>query len=105
MFNLGISIVPGTTACRLVPHKASPPHTPYPRFSTMETKTKNALVSAHHLLICVALTNEQWSSGHDESVKVDEWALIDNISARYSEEFTDVSHVFSSKAGSLDSNV
>ena len=56
-YYLGISIMPGTTVCRLVPHKAPPPHTPYPRILTIETKIKSALVSVHHPLICAALIN------------------------------------------------
>ena len=69
---LGISIMPGTTVCRLVPHKAPPPHTPCPRILTIETKIKSALVSVHHPLICAALINVYWNSGHDESVEVNQ---------------------------------
>jgi hypothetical protein len=42
---------------------------------------------------CVAIravhnVSSQWDSGHDESVEVNQRALIDKVLARYSGEFT-----------------
>lgn len=38
----------------------------------------------------------KWSSGHDESVEVNQRALIDKVLARYSGEFTGVWPAFQS---------
>ena len=37
----------------------------------------------------------QWNSGYDESVEVNQRALIDKVLARYSGEFTGVFRIFS----------
>ena len=46
----------------------------------------------------------QWNSGHDESVEVNQRALIDKVLARYSGEFTGVFRVFSAQADLLNTS-
>ena len=46
----------------------------------------------------------QWNSGHDESVEVNQRALIDKVLARYSGEFTGAFRVFSAQADLLNTS-
>ena len=47
----------------------------------------------------------QWDSGYDESVEVNQRALIDKVLARYSGEFTGVFRIFSVEADNLNTSV
>jgi hypothetical protein len=47
----------------------------------------------------------QWNSGHDESVEVNQRALIDKVLARYSGEFTGVFRLSSAEADGLIASV
>lgn len=47
----------------------------------------------------------QWNSGRDESVEVNQRALIDKVLARYSGEFTGAYRPFSVEVGDLNTGV
>ena len=47
----------------------------------------------------------QWNSGHDESVEVNQRALIDKVLARYSGEFTGASRAFPVGPDNLNTSV
>ena len=51
---------------------------------------REALVRRVFCILChpAQLNQLQWNSGHDESVEVNQRALIDKVLARYSGEFT-----------------
>jgi len=73
----------------------------------MATTTKDALVCTYRPLTYVVLIiYVQWNSGHDESVEVNQRALIDKVLARYSGEFTGVFRALvSTETDALNSSV